>query len=398
MQVMKSAIKRRLDANGGDGVVVLVKVDGSRGTPEDLLAVVEAARNAANDALNRNEELVWGAPASPSPKGPVVNIDWTGTDDEIDEWLDVLAAELAARGRSGRVEAAPQANFPNDFGSLVAAARLTASMAFTLSDPTAHGYPPFTWLVDGSSTRALVDQGVRWGAFPGARVYLAERASQFIVDDPRPIETWRAAIERSGSTQLTYLSPRPYEWRIIGTGPLGEAVYQAAAIDKRWESFVEQLREPLLHHGPRLDLAFIRFSRSSAPTFLDQGLIPEPPGVHSVGDFTRNRHIYDAYVPDAHAIQVLTAKHLDKAHDLSAWTTTALGNERYLVEARDLEPWFTDSAGTLGERLPQPDASLLTAARRDFGGMIITHADLEADPQAWLPGRPPRIVIHPKPR
>lgn len=398
MQVMLSAIKRRLAANGGDGVVVLVTANGITASSVDLMADVEVARNSANAALNRNDqELVWGAPAEPSPKGPILSLDWIGTDEELEEWLDLFAATLTTFGRSGSVSAAPQAHFPKALDPLFATDRLVSSLAFTLPVPTPYGYPPFTWLVDGATTREVVEHAIRWGRIPGASVYVAERTSQFLVDDSDPTGMLTAAVERSGLAGLAYLHQPTYELHFVRTRPLGEVVYQAASVDRTWKSFMELSREPLRYHGAKLDLAFIRLSRSSVPTFLDQGQLPPPPGIQSVGDFTRNRHLYDSYVPDAHAVQVLTAKHLAKAHDLSRWSTEALGNDRYLVEARDLGPWFSDSEHAKGNRQAQPDSAVVAEARHDFGRMILTQSDLEADPLAWLPGRPPRPITKTKP-
>jgi hypothetical protein len=83
-------------------------------------------------------------------------------------------------------------------------------------------------------------------------------------------------------------------------------------------------------------------------------------------------------VQDAHGAQLLTRQHLDQARDLSAWLLTEVAPDRFLVQAADLAPWWDTYA---------PDPDVVARARRDFGDMIITLADIEADPHGWLPGR-----------
>jgi hypothetical protein len=80
---------------------------------------------------------------------------------------------------------------------------------------------------------------------------------------------------------------------------------------------------------------------------------------------------WDRIVPDAYGVQVLGPGHLERAGDLSAWVTTRLDGDRYLVEARDLGPWF-DS--------PVSDPAIQAAARTDFAGLILTADFMEQNP------------------
>lgn len=85
-------------------------------------------------------------------------------------------------------------------------------------------------------------------------------------------------------------------------------------------------------------------------------------------------------VVDAHGLQVLTGEHLEEAVDLSGWRTTRIG-DRYLVEARDLAPWFAEN---------RPDPAVLEQARSDFGPVIAREDELKSDYAEFRRSRGPR--------
>jgi hypothetical protein len=62
-------------------------------------------------------------------------------------------------------------------------------------------------------------------------------------------------------------------------------------------------------------------------------------------------------------IQPLTGTHRARAHDLSGWLVTQVNSDRYLVEARDLAPWFMGAA---------VDLDVCATAAHDFGAMLVT--------------------------
>lgn len=80
------------------------------------------------------------------------------------------------------------------------------------------------------------------------------------------------------------------------------------------------------------------------------------------------------FVPDACGIQVLTAEHLERVPDQSAWKVTELSHNRYLVEHRDLSAWY---ANTL------PGEEVRTAARADFAPILLTREVSRANPAPW---------------
>lgn len=93
-----------------------------------------------------------------------------------------------------------------------------------------------------------------------------------------------------------------------------------------------------------------------------------PPHGLSAELLIQRRGLLPHRVIDAHGLQILTAHHLEQANSLTDWQTRQIG-DRYLVEARDLDPWFAND---------EPDPEVLDGARVDFGAMIITRAEFDA--------------------
>ena len=71
-------------------------------------------------------------------------------------------------------------------------------------------------------------------------------------------------------------------------------------------------------------------------------------------------------MPDAHVMQLLTDRHLERVDDLSAWRVSEVADRRFLVEAADPEPWLRDGG---------PDESTVTRARASFGHSIVGSED-----------------------
>jgi hypothetical protein len=104
---------------------------------------------------------------------------------------------------------------------------------------------------------------------------------------------------------------------------------------------------------------------------------PSPGHLPMVGesDYMLWSQYWDRIVPDAYGAQILGPAHMERIGDLSGWVTSRLDGERYLVEARDLGPWFDAST---------PDPVVLAAARDDFAGIILTAEFMEQNPTSEL--------------
>jgi hypothetical protein len=380
MRVAWPSILRRLTQNGHDGVYIVVQVPGVKGTPDDLLSDVQAAAERANAAMERDgEELVWAQPAIPSAKGPMVNLDWIGTDKQTEEWLDTFAEALTGLGRAGQVTAAPQARFPKGYGNYYCEPRLTCFLALALADPSAYFAPTAgRWHCGKELTRDLCGFAVEWAALPAAATYLSESTSIVLIDDPLPAEALTTGVLRSALAGVTSLLSKPYRSRSAEFRSRGRVAFQSGAdgggaAALAWRDHAEAVIAPLLRIPEQLDCGLIR---PAVGFGWGAGIQTKPPVRDVLYD--RNRHMWNRKVQDAHGCQLLTRQHLDQARDLSAWLVTEVAQDRFLLQAADLAPWWGSYT---------PDPAVLAQARSDFGDMIMTIADIEADPRGWLPGR-----------
>jgi hypothetical protein len=91
------------------------------------------------------------------------------------------------------------------------------------------------------------------------------------------------------------------------------------------------------------------------------------------------RHLMAHYVVDAQPVQLLTTAHLDKAHDLGNWLVEEVAPDRFLVTARDLDPWLAQPGLDLKRRSTYLFApGLKERAREEFGDMILTDSIVKA--------------------
>lgn len=379
------AIRRRLRENDYSCVFVLVKLPGVKGSPDDLLEDVATALEAANAAMDRDgEELVWAQGVIPSLKGPMVDLDWIGTEEQTEEWLDTFAETLAGLGWGGKVTAAPQAYPPEDTRAYESQPRLTCYLGTSITGTEAlFAEGPGRWLAEADLTRDLCDFAVRWAALPGATTYLGESLSNVLIENPRPARELQAAAERSAQARLLSLLDRPYRSRSLSFDFHANITFQSGATDlgeptPAWRDQLPAILEPFRFRPEAMDYGFIR----PAPLLGHGGfrMRAQRRAAPLVGDthYLINRHMWDRYIPDAYGIQLLTRTHLEKANDLSAWSVEEIRADRFLVQSKDLPAWWDNV---------EPPAELLEQARADFGEMVMTYAAIEADPHGWLPGR-----------
>jgi hypothetical protein len=380
------AISRRLKTNGGDGVFLLVKVPGVAGSPDDLVQVVRQATRCANAALDRGDDVdvVWAGAVMPTLKGPMINLDWVGTEEQNHEWLDVFAEQMQSAGYSGTITAAPQANLPASVnGDYFNRTRLTAYLAYSLTTPVPPHSPP-AWRVDSTTTEVITSHALRWGYFAGADVYVSEGVAQIHLEFPEVADALTTGVRRSSSARLICLVKKPaIRSRIVTFAPDGQVCYQAGGDGRAWADDIDLVRNALLHMPEALDAGFVRRRSGFGGSWMD--LHGDPFRLKYVDHHLveNNRHLWSRYLPDPNGVQVVTQAHLERAADLSSWEVRQLAGGRYLVQARDLRPWYEPEV---------PDPELIDAARVDFGDMILTREVIETDPTGWIPGRPWRTA------
>lgn len=312
--------------------------------PEDPGTSVETVREAVRAANRRSEERAGDEAA----RGDVVvavgqevhlRLAVGGEPPTREAWLQDLAAALPG-GELTRPK--------NDVGPEPALAEL-----LTLHTVTAFlGQRP-----EGDADRLITALLKGMPAEAGAYFGAGEAGMEV---DQADLPYLFHAIE--SATEVLFVDDGRVRGNIAVAGPAASR-YECGTT---WQEELASAHAALERTAPQLDVGFVR--RTPAYTsWADVHLYPPhwPSGREGL------RYKRDAWwsrrLPDAHGLQLVTIDHLDRATDLSAWEITPVG-DRYLLAARDPEPWFADD---------QPDPTMLERARRDFGAMIATEAELD---------------------
>ena len=149
------------------------------------------------------------------------------------------------------------------------------------------------------------------------------------------------------------------------------AIFFSSRISKSWtpqgdrRAQAERAQAALIKVAPDVHHAFAEVTEGAGGWGIS--LHSPPDGIKSSA-YLALREQWPHRVFDAHGLQILTADHLERAHDLTDWHTRQVG-DRYLVAARDLDPWLTND---------HPDPTVLDRARTDFGDMIIAKHEYTA--------------------
>ena len=158
----------------------------------------------------------------------------------------------------------------------------------------------------------------------------------------------------------------PLQVRHVELGPAGEVVALQRDAVADWRTRVRQVAWTLGTRASDLDLGFVRaFAGRSITTWQELG--PQ----HRDFVLVLTRHLWDRYVPDVNGIQLLTAAHLDRVGNLDGWLVEEVAAGRYLVQARDLEPWYAQ---------PDPQADVLAQARAQFADVLLTRQIVDDNP------------------
>jgi hypothetical protein len=256
-----------------------------------------------------------------------------------DAWLEDLAAALPA----GDLTRPNRDSGPDS--ALQELLTLRPVTAFLGQRPGADGNDLVSALLDGFET--------------GATAYFAAAEAGMAVDRadlPALFGTLEFAPE------VTFV----HEGRVRGN--VARSLTSASRYERgtTWRDELASARATLERAAPQLDVGFVR--RASAYTRWGDAHL-DPPTWPCGNDGLRyllDPAWWGRRVPDAHGLQLVTATHLERATDLSAWEVMPIG-DRFLLAARDPGPWFADD---------QPDPETLARARHDLGAMLVTAHEL----------------------
>jgi hypothetical protein len=372
VEIMWSALKRAWRNAGGDELWLQFRPRGSK----DVFAAVEAAVQTANKSVEDAGwgEHVFGEGVSDSDAGPVALMSRAGPEEGVRAWLDAFATHLQSQGLRGRITAAPFAGFPRWTSELPL--QLTAFVSYQTKDLglLSADQQRRTWHVSQDLTAKVAEAGTLWGRFDGAEVYLSRNIHQTRSTNPDVGTALASGVEKFAMASVTYLRSDPPRYATVALGILGEACYTVADDSVTWRTRLAKLTRAMVRFPDESDLAFVQYTNYLAVDWSD--LAAGRPHLPYVKDYhvRYNRHLYTEYVPDAHGIQLLTSAHLARAADLSEWVVEPIAADRFLVQAKDLEPWYAAI---------EPDVEVLSKARADFGGMLLTPEIIADNPAPW---------------
>lgn len=317
---------------------------------------------------------VMGQFPTGSPKGFVVLVtDITGRG-PLDAWLDTFRVELETRGVGGSLTAAPAARW-REWLSASSSPVLTSFVAWVpdleamTTDPERRAH----WNVGPKASREICAFAAGWAGEVDGEVQLRQSIFTLQVDSRDVADPLRAAVELTGMAGVTVVGDAPRRARHVALAPGGEGVFQVIDDRTTWQQHVAELRPTLIDLAEHTNHAFFRSAHRAALSVTDLDRVIPLPSIEEY-HVRYNKHLLGEYVPDAHGLQVLREEHLGRAHDLSEWRISELGHGRYLVEAPDLEPWYSRAV---------PDPGVLEQARHDFGAMLLTEDVIATHPAPW---------------
>ncbi|HST85852.1 MAG TPA: hypothetical protein VLL08_29210 [Kineosporiaceae bacterium] len=366
VRVAFTDIQRQLEKNGHHAFYLLFALDGvDLRFLADGMTAAEAAMRHANAVVPA--ESVEGESVEPSPYGPMVVLDLIGVIEDTNGWLTAFAAHLQAAGWSGSIEPAPRTGLPRGLDRDRGVPRMTAFLAYrhteSLLSREGGQWRRRGWAVDPDTTDVLCRDLIEWGSFEGADTYLSQGRSEVRLDDQNVQELLVWTAHQAGRCGVTYARKAPLRVHSAQLSSRGQVTVQVEDEQLDWRTRLDNLTWMLSRQADKMDLGFIRLSPYWALSWIALGNGNQPLACVDEADVRNNRQLWDRYIPDAHGIQLLTADHLSRAHTLADWDVRSLAPDRYLVRAKDLGAWY---AGT------RPDPEVLTSARMDFAGLLLT--------------------------
>ncbi len=347
---------KRQRSRFGDGVLVLL-ADCADPRASELIGE-EADFGFAGGEFDGLSPMKAGV--APSPAGPVFMLE--PAPPQLWAWLEELARRLDARGLTGTLTAATPAEDEDWFvtrppDAWIGGAAFYPGWRF-------HELPRWAW--DDQTAHEVPLQAAQWCIDGAERAFLYSGILTQVQPSDLP-DVLTMATKRTGTTTVYAGGPNPKRVRTIALTVRGFA----GCLINDDHSMIEQVRAVSAAfdwHPELMSHAFLRrFHSTPDPAHLgtDFGPFPLSPTIWSR---PHNSHLIDRLVLDAHAIQILTSRHLERAHNLDNWTITDIAPNRYLVSAPNLDDWLTNAT---------PDPETLAQASHDFGAMIATPEILE---------------------
>ena len=372
----------------GRSLFVLVRLDHAEkqamSAPEDV-ARATAAMEIANSAVP-TEQMV-GTFTTATARGVAVGL--TGDPAAkagLREWLTQFTEEMGRLGLTGNVGPTHPAWRTNlDHLALAPRGAYPASfVGYRVTGYTALNDRTRGWNVKPDTTRRVGDH------FQTQANSLPERQTwASLIGSSVPIATgdtgrWIGAASAHGSDpkMTDHVLDDGSGFHEVSLSNHGQCVAQSIVPNGDWRALLEAKRNDLLAAPEAADVGMIKSVGFQATSWSDADLRQSHRTVLLPIDFRKNRHLWDQYVIDAAGINLLTSQHLSHAHNLDDWTLEEVAPDRFLVSARDLEPWFGRGVA---------DQQTIARARDDFGDMILGWDTILANPGPYTSTNPETI-------
>lgn len=310
--------------------------------------------------------------AARSLDGLVTRAEGVADDEQLDQWLELLAQHFEDQHFSGTIRGASYARAPEWYDVAETRSHVTTpyppeSTAFVAWETEVE---PGPWRVSRQATVRIGNHIASWVEPGGPEIIVRRGVFQYTTNDPADIApTIVTETLASADTGVLRYQSDGAVGRAASVSALGETTFQDIDTHQPWQRRISHLRACITSLPELTQQAFIRPSHRCTMgweySIADKQSLPYLEGT----PFRAPAQLRDRYVPDAHGIQVLCDAHLARAHDLTHWRISDLGHGRKLVEAADLTSWYS---------APLPDPAVVEQARRDFGGMILTEAIVQA--------------------
>jgi hypothetical protein len=321
-----------------------------------LVEAFERAMNVANDAHEDPSDLhedTWAESAQVSNDGAsVVLVGWKD-EDTLRSWLQVFANGLAAEGIVGMIRTMPVMTLPDSYTKL------------TVPRPSAYVAYDGVITPDDDRAKDWCERCAVWAAVDGGTGYLSRIAYHQLAPATGAGAMLHASVlGRAGASfaSVSYAGSDANA-RHVTVGANGLTVGQS------WKpagATLDAVRHLLVAVADIARVGFVAMTPGWAHLWAERGCAQPPLPAMRAENLRRQPELWDRYVPDAHVLQLLTARHLELVADLSAWRVTEVVPGRFLVEAADPEPWLRDGG---------PDEATLICTRADFGRSIVGSED-----------------------
>lgn len=228
--------------------------------------------------------------------------------------------------------------------------------------------PGALWYTDPDVTAQLAANALDWVHTPGC-VQRYGRDSDWWVEpvDAAYVNSLQANLQPMDWSPADVFAYQRKPTRIRGVSFRGHGQVAFGVLDpaRSWSDVLDDVRATMLFSPENITFARVGYAPPTHPSLIWSGCASGT-FAHVNESWVRyNEPLWNRLIPDASGTQVLATTHLERAHDLSRWTITEVGADRYLVEAQDVEPWYSANA---------PDPQALAAARNDFGPMLFSPA------------------------